>query len=71
MRKKLRALESAASCLTQDDLSEGVRRERLLFALVLPIEWYQAFQARRRELARVYRGSDAGSSALLSRALIR
>ncbi|HKP87777.1 MAG TPA: asparagine synthase (glutamine-hydrolyzing) [Blastocatellia bacterium] len=38
--------------LTEQDLSEGVRRERLLFALVLLIEWYQSFKGRRYELAR-------------------
>jgi hypothetical protein len=28
-------------------LNVGVRRERLLFALVLLVEWYTSFQARR------------------------
>jgi asparagine synthase (glutamine-hydrolysing) len=33
--------------LVGDDLVVGVRRERLLFALVLLVEWYASFQARR------------------------
>jgi asparagine synthase (glutamine-hydrolysing) len=33
--------------LVGEDLNVGVRRERLLFALVLLIEWYASFQARR------------------------
>jgi asparagine synthase (glutamine-hydrolysing) len=40
--------------LTQSDLHEGVRMERLLFSLVLLVEWYQAFHGRRCELARTY-----------------
>ena len=45
--------------LTQDDLAVGVRRERLLFALVLLVEWHQAFTAKRRDLARTYREGAA------------
>jgi asparagine synthase (glutamine-hydrolysing) len=41
--------------LTQEDLSQGVRRERLLFALVLLVEWHQAFKSKQGELARRYR----------------
>lgn len=41
-----------ASRLTVEDLSEGLRRERLLFAMLLLIEWYQSFKTRQRELAR-------------------
>lgn len=48
--------------VTQDDLSIGVRRERLLFALVLLIEWHQAFEGKRRELARTYREAAATSN---------
>jgi asparagine synthase (glutamine-hydrolysing) len=33
--------------LVEEDLNVGVRRERLLFALVLLVEWYTSFQARR------------------------
>ncbi len=44
--------------LTEEDLSHGVRRERLLFALLLLVEWYQSFQNRRRVLARRYRECD-------------
>jgi asparagine synthase (glutamine-hydrolysing) len=45
--------------LAQHDLSEGVRRERLLFALVLLVEWYRAFKAKQRELASEYRQAAA------------
>ena len=37
--------------LAQQDVSEGVRRERLMFALVLLVEWYRAFTGRRGALA--------------------
>lgn len=40
--------------LTQEDLSQGVRRERLLFALVLLVEWYHSFRRQRREVAARY-----------------
>jgi asparagine synthase (glutamine-hydrolysing) len=43
----------------RDDLSMGVARERLLFALVLLIEWHQAFAGKRRQLARTYRETVA------------
>jgi asparagine synthase (glutamine-hydrolysing) len=45
--------------LTEEDLSAGVRRERLLFALVLLVEWYQSFQSRQHGIATRYRGSVA------------
>jgi asparagine synthase (glutamine-hydrolysing) len=45
---------SEVSRLTEEDLSQGVRRERLLFALLVLVEWYQSFQTRRRELAATY-----------------
>jgi asparagine synthase (glutamine-hydrolysing) len=38
----------AVADLVQDDLDRGVKRQRLLFALVLLVEWYAAFQRRRR-----------------------
>jgi len=49
--------------LTQDDLSAGVRRERLLFALVLLVEWHQAFKDKRRDLARRLRSGFDGERA--------
>jgi asparagine synthase (glutamine-hydrolysing) len=55
----------AVARLTEADLSEGVRRERLLFALVLLVEWHHVFRSHRRELARRYR--HGSSSALSSR----
>ncbi|HKY05038.1 MAG TPA: asparagine synthase C-terminal domain-containing protein, partial [Blastocatellia bacterium] len=41
--------------LTTEDLAAGVNRERLLFALVLLVEWYQSFKSRRDELSNVCR----------------
>jgi asparagine synthase (glutamine-hydrolysing) len=41
--------------LVGEDLNVGVRRERLLFALVLLVEWYTSFQARRLEHIAVHR----------------
>lgn len=38
--------------LTDEDLSSGVTRERLLFAIVLLVEWHQSFKSRQYELAR-------------------
>ena len=46
------------SRLTEEDLSHGVRRERLLFALLVLVEWYQSFRSRQREVARRYRECD-------------
>ena len=45
--------------LTEEDLSAGVRRERLLFALVLLVEWYQSFRIRQHGIATRYRESVA------------
>lgn len=47
--------------LTEEDLAQGVRRERLLFALVLLVEWYESFQRRRQDLNLLYQ--QAGTSA--------
>jgi asparagine synthase (glutamine-hydrolysing) len=44
-----------AARLVRHDLAAGVRRERLLFALVLLVEWHQSFVSRRQTLARRYR----------------
>ena len=44
--------------VTAEDLSQGVKRERLLFALVLLVEWHQSFKNRRRDLARMYRDAS-------------
>ena len=43
---------------TKEDLSQGVRRERLLFALLVLVEWYQSFHTRRSELAATYETSQ-------------
>lgn len=43
--------------LTEEDLSQGVRRERLLFALLVLVEWYQSFRRRQREVAAQYQES--------------
>lgn len=40
--------------LTADDLLQGVKRERLLFALVLLVEWHRSFKNRQRELTGKY-----------------
>ena len=44
--------------LVRTDLAEGVRRERLLFALVLLIEWYRSLRTTRTALARKYREAE-------------
>jgi asparagine synthase (glutamine-hydrolysing) len=41
--------------LVEEDLTAGVQRERLLFALVLLTEWYQSFKSNCCELANKYR----------------
>jgi asparagine synthase (glutamine-hydrolysing) len=41
--------------LTKEDLSAGVQRERLLFALVLLVEWYRSFRRRQQGIATRYR----------------
>ena len=43
--------------VTEEDLSAGVRRERLLFALVLLVEWYRSFKRRQQAIAAQYRES--------------
>jgi asparagine synthase (glutamine-hydrolysing) len=45
---------ASVATLTETDLSSGVRRERLLFALVLFVEWYKSFTRRKREAASLY-----------------
>ena len=47
-------MEEAAR-LTAGDLSDGVQRERLLFALLLLVEWHRSFTSRRRDLASKYK----------------
>jgi asparagine synthase (glutamine-hydrolysing) len=47
--------------VTADDLSAGVRRERLLFAMLLLVEWHQSFKSRQRELSRRYREAAAAA----------
>jgi asparagine synthase (glutamine-hydrolysing) len=44
-----------AARLVRQDLDQGIRRERFLFALVLLVEWQQSFAQRRDALARDYR----------------
>ena len=51
----------AVARLAEDDLSAGVTRERLLFALVLLFEWHHAFTGQRRDLSRTYREAATGS----------
>ena len=57
--------------LTADDLSAGVKRERLLFALVLLVEWYQSFGSRRYELARKCREAIVSEGELKAAIKIR
>ena len=42
--------------LIRNDLDRGIHRERLLFALVVLVEWYSRFTARRREMVALHRG---------------
>ena len=51
--------------LVTRDLLAGVRRERLLFALVLLVEWYQSFQERKYKLARQYRETTRNPSPMV------
>ena len=44
--------------LTEEDLSQGVLRERLLFALLMLVEWHQSFQQRQCEVAAHYQEHD-------------
>ncbi len=48
--------------LTEEDLFQGVRRERLLFALVLLVEWYRSFKIRQNELSSTFAGAFASAS---------
>ena len=50
---------TAVASLTETDLLAGVRRERLLFALVLLVEWYKSFTRRKREAASEYEETPA------------
>lgn len=50
---------AGVASLTETDLAAGVRRERLLFALVLLVEWYKSFTSRKREAASLYERSAA------------
>ena len=50
---------AGVASLTETDLAAGVRRERLLFALVLIVEWYKSFTRRKREAASLYARSAA------------
>jgi asparagine synthase (glutamine-hydrolysing) len=52
-----------AARLARHDLVAGVQRERLLFALVLLVEWHQSFAGRRATLARHYREALAAHTA--------
>jgi len=55
------------SRLIEEDLAHGVHRERLLFALLLLVEWYQSFRRRQLEVAARYRESDRAANDLDSR----
>jgi asparagine synthase (glutamine-hydrolysing) len=46
---------AALAQLVEEDLLQGVRRERLLFALVLLAEWYATFEKGRRESVAIHR----------------
>lgn len=46
---------NAVAQLVQEDLAVGIQRERLLFALVMLVEWYQFFKDKREMIARRYR----------------
>jgi hypothetical protein len=45
-------------------VTQGVRRERLLFALLLLIEWYQALEGKRRDLATAYQAAKDDTTAM-------
>jgi hypothetical protein len=45
--------------LMEMDLAAGVRREPLLFALVLLVEWDESFPRRKREAVSLYKNSVA------------
>jgi len=46
---------NAVAKIAEEELSAGVRRERLLFALILLVEWYHSFCQRRREYRMKYK----------------
>ncbi len=50
---------AGVASLTEADLAAGVSRERLLFALVLLVEWYKSFTTRKRDLASKYEEATA------------
>jgi asparagine synthase (glutamine-hydrolysing) len=50
--------------VTSQDVTQGVRRERLLFALLLLIEWYQALEGKRRDLATTYQAAKDDTTAM-------
>ncbi len=50
---------AGVASLTETDLAGGVSRERLLFALVLLVEWYKSFTSRKQEAASLYEKSAA------------
>ena len=43
--------------LVAADLATGVRRERLLFAIIMLVEWWHAFRVKRESLVQIYNGS--------------
>jgi asparagine synthase (glutamine-hydrolysing) len=45
----------AAADFVEDDLLRGVQSERLLFALLLLVEWYAGFADRARRLVAIHR----------------
>ena len=50
----------AVANMVQEDLLQGVKRERLLFALVLLTEWYAQFTSRRMEMVEIHRNYVRG-----------
>src|SRR5262245_56931724 len=58
-RRPFPSLNSArAANLVTADLAAGVQRERLLFALIMLLEWWAGFQSRRSSLVRACRALD-------------
>jgi asparagine synthase (glutamine-hydrolysing) len=60
---------NALAQLAEDDVSRGVTNERLLFALVLFVEWYQSFNSKQSELARRYREASAEVSVVATQSI--
>jgi hypothetical protein len=52
--------------LVSNDLSVGVQRERLLFAIVVLLEWWTAFQLRRSSLIKRCGAESGAASAVHS-----